>query len=267
MDGGEPIMFTYFKILSLAILPLVGGITLAFLTILHSAAEDGPVLRYTVDTNSGFAPFVLNDPTNPGILAELIILIFKEANIAAVKMEYPEKRGSEMFSGGSIDIEWASPAWFPDGQFPSGSIGTKAILRIREILILPHEQKTRWQNVESIHGNSVGTVLGYTYHDEKMFIRNDVANEETLVRMISLKRLNVAIVGEYTARYWSKKLDVKIAYGPIHSAGDLVFRLQSKYSHLLPQLHAAISKLSKDGIIDAIIEKYIGDPSEKATNE
>ncbi|MEH6403966.1 MAG: transporter substrate-binding domain-containing protein [Sneathiella sp.] len=230
---------------------------LSLLPLKSALTQERATLSYSVDYSSGYFPYVTPDRENPGIIVELIQKILRKANIDGQQFTFPYKRGSEFFRSGKVDMSWSNPDWFPGKRFPSGSIGTEYIIKVRDILIYRPEQEWQWRDALSILSKPVGTVRGYRYHDEQRIERIDVANEEKLVQMVSLDRIDVAIINEYAARYFVKKQNARITFGATHSMGSLKLRLQEKHKHLLPKLNAAIKSLREDGTIALIVQKYL----------
>ena len=238
-------------------------VVLALIAVVQQSAavaDTKTVLRYSLHNQSGaWVPYMnVGDPVRPGILVELARLILAEARIAGKEISQPKVRAAIAFERKLVDFEWSSPAWFQNNKFPQGSVGTIDILLLREVLIYPPGEAGNWPNVAAIQGQLVGTVLGYTYHDEILFDRYDVRSEQILFRMVAKGRLKVGIMAEHTARYWAREEGLQIGLGPPHSVGGLKLRLRAEFTPLLPRLNAAIERLNRDGAVEWILERYLG---------
>lgn len=225
-------------------------------------AQTSPVLRYVTDTGSdGWIPYMTPStaPEKPGIVVELTRMILDRAGIGAREVPLPERRAINAYKEGDIDMEWASPAWFPGNEFPETDVASVPVMSVREVLMFPSGEQGRWLLPQLIQGKTVGTIEGYTYHDSNRFRRFDVRNEVALVRMVNAGRLDVAIIGELPGRYWANKLKADVSFGPAHSEGALVIRLQGRHKRLMPRINDAILALQSEGQVNRIVAKYIGE--------
>lgn len=225
-------------------------------------AENKPLLRYVVDTGTdSWTPYMTpgSAPEKPGILVELTRLILDRAGIEGEEVPLPERRNATAFKDDKVDFEWASPAWFPGGAFPETDVASDHVLSTREVLVFPKGQSQRWLLPYMIYGHSVGTIDGYTYHDSNKFTRFNVRNEKTLVELIDKNRIKVGIIGELPGRYWARVLEAEVEFGPVHSEGALVMRLQGRHKGLLNRINDAIHSLRQEGRVNEIVGRYIDD--------
>lgn len=239
------------------------ALVMLFVTSLGGTAlaQGKPVLRYVVDTGSdAWVPYMTPStaPDKPGIVVELSRMILKRAGIEGREVPIPERRAVNAYANSDVDFEWASPAWFPGNEFPETDLASVPVLPVREVLMFPKGDKQRWLMPQLIQGHKVGTIRGYTYRNSISFRRFDVSNEIDLVRMVGARQLPVAIIGELPGRYWARALNAKVGFGPVHSEGSLVIRLQGRFRKLLPRINDAILALQSEGEVNRIVAKYIG---------
>lgn len=222
-----------------------------------SIALGKQTLKYDISGSSGWYPYCIDDADTPGIFVELIPLILSAAKLKGQALSLPPKRTQMALINGQIDFEVISPAWFPDDKIPPGSIISEPIMPVVERLIFSPEQAHNWHSLTLIQGQSVGTVRGYHYRDEAKFNRADFRSEKELVVALGLKRIQVAISGDITARYWAKNQNVAIVLGPVHSSGQLHIRMLQTRERQMAQINGAIRALRDNGGIQAVIERYI----------
>ena len=110
--------------------------------------------------------------------------------------------------------------------------------------------------MSSIYGETVGMIAGYVYFDSDKFVRMDFQAESNLILALGMKRIDVIIMEEAAARYWSSMHNVKIALGPIHTAGKMALRVHNRHKDKLPAINRAIAELKQTGQIDRILNKY-----------
>lgn len=231
------------------------------LAVPSAHAQSKPVLRYLSNFGEqGWVPYVMpgRSTDQPGILIELTDLILAGAGIEGKEVPMPRRRGAKAYRNGEVDFEWASPSWFTGGKFPETDMASIPVLSVRELLMFPAGDDARWLLPQLIQGRTVGTIEGYSYHDSHAFDRFDLRDEKTLVQRVGEKRLEVAIIGELPGRYWARKLDADVGFGPAHSEGALVIRLRGEHKEYLNRINDAISELQMRGEVNQIVAKYIG---------
>jgi polar amino acid transport system substrate-binding protein len=215
------------------------------------------ILKYSVNGSSGWLPYYIpNSPAEPGILGELVPLIFAQANIEIEKHNLPPKRTNYALDNGLLDFDFVSPGWFPNEELSTLFVQSNPIIAIQENIITLEEKANDWQSMDNIKGKEIGTVRGYLYHDDADFIRIDFTSERDLIRALYKNRVDAAISGDLPALYWAKKLKNPITLAAIHSKGHLVMRLRKEHAALLPQINAAIAELELNGTTQSIIDKY-----------
>ncbi|MFD2166797.1 substrate-binding periplasmic protein [Thalassotalea euphylliae] len=210
------------------------------------------VLKYDPSGSSTWIPYYIAESEQPGIMGELIPLVLARSKIKGKKIVLPAARMNKALEGGVIDFDIISPSWIKPNERIGQFVFSEDIMSIEEYTV---KLASSTQHIP-YKGNRVGTVRGYLYHDDDQYKRVDFSSEKNLVMALSTKRIKVAIIGKLPAQYWASQLGVEIKFQELHSSGMLHIRLRSEFSHLLPQINAAITSVKADGTIDNLVKKY-----------
>ena len=214
------------------------------------------VLKYDLSGSSNWVPYYSADKENPGILGELVPLILSQANIKGEQVTLPPSRTNLALNKGFLDFDLISPSWLSENEKSQEFSFSDPIIEIKEHIVYLSDMYLEPPEVSVINNKEVGTVRGYYYHDDDYFIRKDFGSEKELLIALQAKRVKFAIIGDLPALYWSKKLDVPIQLGPIHSSGLLCIRIRTALNHLLPAINHSINKLNEDGTIRETSARY-----------
>ncbi len=179
------------------------------------------ILKYNLGTSGNSIPYEnAVDEDRAGILVEILPLIMDRADIKTEKVMLSTKRAMLAFKTGDLDFDFFSPSWLSKDE-PAGDFTfSDPIIDITEYFITLPEKHSRYQTVASIYGETVGMISGYVYFDSDKFVRMDFQAESNLILALGMKRIDVIIMEEAAARYWSSMHNIKIALGPIHTAGQ-----------------------------------------------
>lgn len=226
---------------------------LVFIPLVVTAGENSDnTLKFNFSASQNWVPYYSQDPKNPGILSELVPQILAKANITGNAVTLPPKRTVAALENGELDFDIVSPAWFLGQDVGAQFVLSRPIMEVREYYVsLPGKSF-----VEPTPETPMGTVAGYYYHDSYKYKRVDLRSEKELVIALNKQRFDYALIGDLPAKYWAKKLKTPIKLGPLHSKGMLHIRLNRRKQHLLPKLNQAIEELEKQGVLQALIEKY-----------
>lgn len=216
-----------------------------------------PELTYDTGSTTAWFPFgYTGDKTHPGILIELITQVMAKAGIGLKSNPLPPKRAVYALEHGELDFDVVSPSWFKDGNIGEQYVSSKPIFVVSEYFITLKQKASQYQTLESIYGNRVGTVAGYSYFDDDQFTRVDFRSESELILGLNKNRFDVIIMERLAALHWARFHQVDIAMPLLHAKGDIVIRLRKERKELLPQIDQAISHLSQTGKIDEVLDKY-----------
>ncbi|MCO7189462.1 MULTISPECIES: transporter substrate-binding domain-containing protein [unclassified Pseudoalteromonas] len=245
-------LISHFCILLFLIPLLFSSQGVAALSEHHSTTQTQHTLKYSISGSGTFYPYFTNDPHHPGILPDLVARILAQASVQGENIVLPAKRTNRYLASGKIDFDLISPAWLNSSQRTDPRfVFSEAILPIREYVIT----RTPVGPLTSLSGQMVGTVRGYYYHDDDVFTRVDFESERALLQALNKGRVELAIVGDLPAKYWSEQDKVNLHFNQLHSQGLLHIRLRAEHAHLLPRLNRAILTLQRSGQI-ARIETY-----------
>ncbi|XOV80418.1 MAG: substrate-binding periplasmic protein [Aestuariibacter sp.] len=230
--------------------------------LLLAAANARETLRYNIYGSGEWVPYVFANAdqysARPGIVAEIIPLILKTANIKGESIKLPPKRTNESLKFGKIvEMDVVSAAWFEQGIPPFGHL-SKPFMTITEYVAFAPKNKDRFQQLSDIYqeGLLIGGVRGYYYFDENKFMRVDFPSEKQLVRALIKDRVDAVIIGGPTLRYFASHFQKELLLGPVHATGELSIRVTDKKAYLLPRLNAAIDQVKQSGVIEQIHHKY-----------
>jgi len=219
--------------------------------------KDELVLRYNLIGSESWTSYgYLGDDTRPGAFAEIMELILKRSEISYKFFYYPPKRASKEFEQGELDIDFMSPSWFKDKNMGEEFVHSDKIFELTEYVVTLQKNAKKYQDPKQIYGKRIGTVAGYSYHDDDKFTRVDFSSESALVKGLKKGRFEAVILEELTAKHWAKEHNANIALASVHTHGDIVLRLRAQLKHLLPTLNAAIAALEREGEIDKILKDY-----------
>lgn len=231
---------------------------LFFVLVLAStfASAEEQVLKYDLSGSSNWIPYYSADKANPGILGELVPLILSQANIKGKQVTLPPSRTNLALNKGFLDFDLISPSWLSEDEKSKEFIFSAPIIEIKEYIVFLADTFQDSPDASIIENKEVGTVRGYFYHDDNHFVRKDFGSEKELLIALKAKRVKYAIIGDLPALYWSRKLNIPIQLGPIHSAGLLSIRIRTSLSHLLPAINQSINALNDNGTIKETSERY-----------
>ncbi|KAF7788712.1 hypothetical protein PRUB_a1758 [Pseudoalteromonas rubra] len=218
------------------------------------ATREAVTLKYSISGSGTFYPYFTNDPQHPGILPDLVTRILTQSALAGENIVLPAKRTNRYLESGKIDFDLISPAWLKASQLTDPQfVFSDAMLLIREYVVT----RAATTPVNSLAGRMVGTVRGYYYHDDDEFVRADFESERALLQALKKGRIDMAIIGDLPAQYWSAQDKVTLHFNQLHSQGTLHIRLRAEHAHLLPVLNRAIQTLRDTGQITRIETDYL----------
>jgi polar amino acid transport system substrate-binding protein len=223
----------------------------------NPVAEKKTLLRYNISASNSWYPYyIAKSPERPGILGELIPQILSLAEISSQADYSPPRRTNYALDSGLLDFDVVSPSWFETGEVGDNFMLSAPIMTIVEYIVVLEKNKSLWSISENIKGRSIGTVMGYAYHDDDNYTRVDFKSERELIMALHKERVEAIISGELTALFWAKELKLPIHLALEHSSGDLVIRLRKEHNSLLPSINSAIQTLKQSGEIQRVIDKY-----------
>lgn len=222
----------------------------------HSVYSSERVLKYDLSGSSNWFPYYAKNTDRPGIIGELIPLILQQSDIKGYEIILPPVRTVLALENNLLDFDVVSPSWIKDSNDSNLFVYSLPLIRVKEHVIYLPSTHSETPSHQVIMNKKVGTVRGYYYHDDSDYERVDFSSEKELVIALSANRVKYAIVGDLPALYWSERLKLPIALGPIHSDGELHIRLRKEKSYLLDDINKTIDALHQQGVIKKVINKY-----------
>jgi len=220
----------------------------------YAQSSEPTYLKYDPSGSNAWYPYYTNGTDQPGILPEILELIFLDANIIGEKVTFPPKRTNYALEKGDIDFDLISLDWLPEPVNHTDYVYSEGIIPIKEYFVTRADYR---QKIDRNNLTNVGVVRGYIYHDQGQYSHVYFSSERELIIALDKKRVEVIISGDRPASYWANKLNIQVSFTQLHSQGMLRFRLRKEFSHLLPAINLAIDKLQFNGAMQKIIAGYI----------
>jgi hypothetical protein len=225
--------------------------------LLAAEKQSLATLHYDLGGTKAWVPYGYTGlEDKPGIFADIVESVMQQANIAYKPYFYPAKRAENELQTGMLDFDFISPSWFKDQDIGDDYVGSHGIFEVTEYFVTLASYNEHFNYPASIKKQVVGTVAGYFYYDDNLFIRADFLSESELMLGLKKGRFNVAILEDYAANYWSDFHQVPIKLVAVHTKGKIIIRLRKEHQKLLPQINGAIQLLLKTGRIEEIFKRY-----------
>lgn len=220
---------------------------------------------YYAPLQDGWGPFwVINQKqkTHNGIFADVLDEISRITDYKFVNYGYlPPKRIRRLFENGDVQIECCiSPTWRASVKEIDTQLWTDPVLRTQEVLIFPKNLAFPFHQPSDLKGKTIGTILGYGYHLENIFIRYDVPKPMNLVKLVAKNRLPAAILNLQETLYLMRdnplreKIEISENY---FSDLSLHMRVHRKNSYMIGPLNQAIRQIIDQGTLDKIVNRYL----------
>ena len=227
---------------------------------LNSCAETYRVMRYA----ESFPPYYFaNDHFQKGIVLDLFSAIARETGDTFDFVRVPFKRALYKFDSGAIDIE---PMTNPEWRKNAVVVGCYSIpFAVSEQVVVYNAKHSHPTGApESLLGQTIGTVMGYTYplygpyFADGRIKKYELGNEAKLIEMLLADRLHQAVMNKKFALYMSKRHKAKghlVISKPCNTV-DMMIRVHPSKKDALPKFNRAIKKLLADGTIAKIYAQY-----------
>ena len=225
--------------------------------LLAAEEQNLPTLHYDLGGTKAWVPYGYTGiDDKPGIFADIVASVMQQANIAYKPYFYPAKRAENELQTGMLDFDFVSPSWFKDQDIGEDFVGSHGIFEVTEYFVTLANYNEKFSYPASISKQVVGTVAGYFYYDDNLFIRADFLSESELMLGLQKGRFKLTILEDYAANYWSDFHQVPIRLVAVHTKGKVIIRLRKEHKELLPQINSAIQLLLKTGRIEEIFKRY-----------
>ena len=149
-----------------------------------------------------------------------------------------------------------NPIWRSRPDEQGKQLFSEAIYHNKDYYIFPKGKTFDTQDQKTLKDKTDAGIYGYTYPGSEWFgKRANLRSEEDLIGFIARSRADVGIVNEN--HLFASKYLKEVSIGQVQHTSTLHMRLNSKLSHLLPKVNAAILDMIQDGTRDKIVKKYI----------
>lgn len=222
------------------------------------AADAPPALRIVAPTNQSM-PMLRMDGQKPvdGVLKDLGELLAQRLGFKAVFLPFPSKRAGPALASGAADLLcYVKPEWI-EGQL----LWTQPFLAGTGIIAAGPNAPPVSQ-LQDLHDEPLGTVLGYRYPVldqafKPLVRREDVPDAETNLRRLAVGRVRYAVTDRAALAYYLKahptaglREAVEVEHYRLSCA------LAPSKAELLQPLNKAIERMLTDGSLDALLSRY-----------
>ncbi len=231
-----------------------------FLLSATVGAEQRP-LRFSV-SESGAMPMVhiVDGQATDGILYDLQHRLAEKVGRRAELLVLPRLRVQEMLVRGEIDVRcYVSPAWLTESHHQY--IWSVPFMVQRDLLVGRRKQRLQLSQLE---GESVGTVLGFTYPElEPLFShgqlqRDDARTQELALAKLAAKRYDYAISNELTLHWFNRQQPAgrKLQALAEVASEPLACIVRDEPDVPTMALLRALVQMKQDGEFEAILARY-----------
>lgn len=217
-----------------------------------------------------WTPFIMySDNRFSGIGYDILIEVARRSGDTVDVQYVPNKRAQNMFDNGEIDISVIDSFLWNDPAKAHTFVFTDDVMTVQEYVYSLNEDMIRIDSLDDLIGKTVCIMDGYYYPlFEDAFNNGDVSHievgsEESLVRMLLLKRVDAIFMDSIAFGLTIKKLgyDGELFTRSLQlSETSLGIKIRREKSHVLPRFNDAIASMIEDGTIYRIINKYISSP-------
>jgi len=225
-----------------------------------SAADERP-LRFSV-IESWAMPLIKvdNGEAVGGIVYDLQMRLAQKVGRRAEMLVLPRKRVQAMLVRGEIDVRcYVNPNWMTESHHQY--IWSVPFMTQRDLLVA---RTPRTVTLEQLHGELVGTVLGYVYpqlqpkFDSHDLQRDDARTQELALLKLDAGRNNYAVSSELTLNWFNRDQ-------PPHHKLQPLLELSSDLASCIVRdepdvptmaLLRAMVQMSNDGEFEKILARY-----------
>ncbi len=211
------------------------------------------------------APYAIENAEvlNEGIIKDIATEISHELDINLAFVKTPRKRTERYLENNTIHlILITNPAWLSNSDKLQWS---EPLFIEKDILVVNSKNKADYRSLADLRGLIIGTIRGYKYpnlqpyFDKEYFIRYDVSNLTVNFIRLALQRVDALVDADILINYHlkkSKNVDTYRVLPLLISEQNIQAALSPQAPISITQLNQVIEKLKKEGVIEAILEKY-----------
>jgi polar amino acid transport system substrate-binding protein len=252
------------KIIMLKIKIVAIGILFTSLLYSLSAKEYHESIVFSFGSHNG-APYAFTSGDNlvGGIIWDIAHELADALNVRAEFINIPRKRQANFLEKGEADIILISnPEWLSNKDSVRWS---EELFKDMDILVTLADSPLTINFKQDLFGLNIGTIRGYKYplidnnFAQQQMIRLDVRELHSNFEKLLLKRVDTFIDSSILINYQlSKREDVEIfRVEPLRVSNHRIYAaISAKSSIPYQKILAALKKLKKNGVIEAILHKY-----------
>lgn len=225
-----------------------------------SAAQERP-LRFSV-IESWAMPLIKveNGEATGGIIYDLQMRLAQKVGRRAEMMVLPRKRVQAMLVRGEIDVRcYVNPTWLTESHHQY--IWSVPFMNQRDMLVA---RTQRAMTLENLHGELVGTVLGYVYptlqprFDAHDLQRDDARTQELALLKLEAGRNNYAVSSELTLNWFNRDHPADLKLQALEELSSDLASCIVRDEPDVPtmQLLRALVQMSNDGEFEKILANY-----------
>ena len=212
----------------------------------------------------GFPPYIIlgQGKQVSGIIVDVLREAAARQGYQLVATEAPKKRVEPMILSNKLD---AAPRAIEWGGNSHQFLFTDSIVRVRDLVFSRKDAPLRYQSPDDLRGKRLGTHLGYNYpvltpyFDAKEIVREDARTEESMLRMLQVKRTDAVVMNEMVALWLIKADNLGGQFVASETElGGYEYRLMfgPQWSPFVVQFNRELSQMKKDGRLARVIDKY-----------
>ncbi|WP_437882909.1 substrate-binding periplasmic protein [Pseudomonas sp. LRF_L74] len=229
---------------------------------LSCAAEERP-LRFAI-AESSVMPLLQQrgDRAEGGILYDLQMRMAEKVGRKAELLVMPRKRVQQMLVDGEIDVRCnVNPAWLHESHYQY--IWSVPFMVQRDLLVgMPNSPAV--QDLAQLHGETIGTVLGYSYptlqplFDSGELRRDDARTQELVLAKLVAGRYRYAVSNELSLNWFSRQHHQQASLRAMLKITEDLAACIVRDEPDVPtmRLLRALVQMSNDGEFQAILGKY-----------
>ena len=234
---------------------------LAFLLLCAASVAEERPLRFSV-IESWAMPLIKveNGAATGGIIYDLQMRLAEKVGRKAEMLVLPRKRVQQMLVRGEIDVRcYVNPTWLTESHHQY--IWSVPFMTQRDLLVA---RTKRNMNLEQLHGELVGTVLGYVYpqlqpkFDSHDLQRDDARTQELALLKLDAGRNNYAVSNELALDWFNRDQPAQHKLQPLQELSSDLASCIVRDEPDVPTmaLLRALVQMSNDGEFEKILANY-----------
>lgn len=238
------------------------SVVLALLLCWGPAGIAAPALRFSaVDSWAMPLAEFRDNRLVGGIIHDLIQGLAQRLDMPAEIQVLPRNRVELALKQGEIDVRcYISPKWIANGE---EYLWSTPFIHQRD-LIVARQGSERVSSPDALSGQSIGTVLGYTYprlqpmFDRGAVQRDDARNQDLVLQKLLAGRYQYALSNELALAWFNRDLPDSDHLVSVATLDEEPVSCLVRNDPALPtqRILRTLSQMKESGEIDAILARY-----------